>query len=740
MWQRHYDTLISPLNKLLHNPYIMAVREGFTLTLPIIVAGTLAILVNSLPLPVYQHAMTELFGPGWKLWGQYIYLGTFGVMSVLMALSIGSSLAEDYNDKHPLDRISPSIAAVITLSCLFATMEPTLDGMLISRWLGVHGLLTAILTALIASGLFRAFMHVPLLRMHFYTGGSNFSMSQAMSALLPGLLTVLAFAAYKAGTKALGIDDLNQAIYHWLYTPFHNLGGDHLSTAEIYGFARHALWFMGIHGSNVLEPVMTELYVPAIQINIDAAQAAGVQVLFRSTGNAAVTASFTKPFFDIYTSMGGAGSTLGLLIACLIHHRDQGARKIARISLLPSFFNINEILLFGLPVVLNPVYLIPFILVPLLTTTTTYLAVQSGLVPLTVQDVAWNIPIGINAFLATNSWLGVGMQAFNLALAVLVYSPFVILDDRLKSRQFSTVFKKLTRIAAGGETGYSGPRLLSRSGAVGGLAASLASDMLSALRNNEFHLLFQPQVDSDTGKVYGVESLMRWHHPTVGVIPPPVFIALAEETGYIRNLGLWSLEQSIATMSRWRTAGAEDVVMSVNLSARQLSDRALPGLISDMLKRHNLPVENLKLELTESVALTSETMKNEVLADLHKRDIKLAIDDFGMGHSSLIYLKKFPVSALKLDAVLTRDVPTDRNSCEIILTVVELCRSLKIQIIAEFVEDEIHLMRLRELGCTNIQGYFYSRPLDADTCFAFLGQTHKAYGPLPAGREAASCS
>ncbi len=275
---------------------------------------------------------------------------------------------------------------------------------------------------------------------------------------------------------------------------------------------------------------------------------------------------------------------------------------------------------------------------------------------------------------------------------------------------------------------HAGPRLLSRPGAVGGLAYNLASDMKAALKRDEFYLEYQPQVNSDTGRVYGVESLMRWKHSQIGSIPPPVFIGLSEDTGYIADLGLWGFEQSIRQMAEWRSAGMTDLIMSVNVSAIQLADKNLPGNVMKILDHYDVPVGNVKLEVTESIALTSQMVKNEVLARLHALNIQLAIDDFGMGHSSLTYLKKFPVASLKLDGVLSRDVLASRSSCEIISSIAELCASLNINLVAEYVEDEEHLLKLRSLGCPNIQGYFYSRPLGSEEAFAFISKTHKAYG------------
>ncbi len=713
-----HNILLQFLTRLVSNPYLVAIREGLTLTLPVILAGTIAILLNSFPLDAYQNYMVSVFGEQWKLFGVYIHNGTFGVISVVTALSISHSLAEDYNTKNPLDKINPSIFAVITFSCLICTMEP-INGALSLRWLGVLGLLLAILTALASCFLFQHLLRFPSLRMTFYSGSISPSMAQVMSALFPAIITIMIFAAYKTLTRVFGIENPSEIIYTFLYIPFQSLGGDYLSTALIYGFARHALWFLGVHGSNVLEPVMMELYVPAIQENIGH-YLQGLEPL----------KVFTKPFFDCYTSLGGSGASLGLLLACLLCHKDNGAKKIARISIIPSVFNINELLLFGLPVVLNPIFFIPFIMVPLVNTVVAYFATIWGLVPMTINDVAWNIPVFINGYLATDSISGVFLQVLNLAMATAIYIPFVRLDNKIKANQFNDNFKKLVRFAIDGDVSNSGPRLLSQPGAVGGLAYNLASDMKAALKRGEIYLEYQPQVNSDTGRVYGVESLMRWKHPHIGRIPPPVFIGLGEDTGYIVDLGLWGFEQSVRQMEEWYMAGMVDLIMSVNVSAIQLEDPNLPDNIMRILNHYRVPVANIKLEVTESIALTSHMIKNEVLARLHALNIQLAIDDFGMGHSSLTYLKKFPVSSLKLDGILSRDVLASRSSCEIISSIAELCLSLNINLIAEYVEDEEHLLKLRSLGCPNIQGYFYSPPLSADDTFLFMQETHKAYGPF----------
>ena len=728
-----HNRLLAFLSVFTSNPYLCAVRDGLTHTLPVIVAGTFAILLNSFPLPVYQELMGSFFGEHWKLFGGYIYNGTFGLLSIIMALSIGHSLCEDYNSHYPLDRLTPAIFSFVVFSSVMATMEPVSAGTAFEmRWLGVHGLLLAIISAVFSSYLFRFFLRIDCLRISVHAGSNSMAINQALAAMFPAVLTISVFAGYKASMYFYGIPSPNEAIYKLLTQSFSSLGGQSLSTANFYGFIRHFLWFFGIHGSNVLEPIMQEVYVSALKLNIELKQAGVIDS--RVFGSIFQTfqkgdspyAIFTKPFFDCYSSMGGAGCTFGLFIACLLRHKSASARKVARISILPSLFNINEILLFGLPVVLNPVFLIPFVFVPIATTTVAYFAVVWGLVPPTTHEVAWNIPIFINAYMATGSINAILLQLVNLCIATFIYIPFVKIDNELRDRSFKQNFRDLLD-ASIEEESHAGPKLIARQDAVGTLAASFALELSGALKRREFYLEYQPQVNSDNGRVYGVEALMRWHHPQIGRIPPPIFITIAEDTGFISKLGDWALEESIRQISEWRKAGIADVLMSVNVSVLQLEDPKFPERVIALLAKYELPKEFLKLELTESIALTQEMTQNLVLESLHKLGIPLAIDDFGMGHSSVVYLQQFPVSSLKIDAILSRDVLVSNSSCEIITTVVKLCKRLNIGVVVEFVEDEEHLLKLRSLGCANIQGFFYSRSLPPEECLRFIKKVHSAY-------------
>jgi diguanylate cyclase (GGDEF)-like protein/PAS domain S-box-containing protein len=242
-------------------------------------------------------------------------------------------------------------------------------------------------------------------------------------------------------------------------------------------------------------------------------------------------------------------------------------------------------------------------------------------------------------------------------------------------------------------------------------------DLENALRNamdrGEFALVYQPQIDLPSGELCGVEALMRWRHPQRGFVPPDAFVPLLEETGLIVPVGEWVLEQACHQCRRWHAAGHLGLRVSVNLSARQVAAGLLPETVARVLDRSGLPPEFLELELTESLLMQDVKNTQKVLNELSAMGVRLSIDDFGTGYSSLAYLKRLPVHALKIDRSFVMDMVNDRDDLVIVQSTVDLGHNLGLQVVAEGVENEEVLQRLRELGCDFAQGYHLSRPLPA---------------------------
>ncbi|HUC37907.1 MAG TPA: EAL domain-containing protein [Acidimicrobiales bacterium] len=245
----------------------------------------------------------------------------------------------------------------------------------------------------------------------------------------------------------------------------------------------------------------------------------------------------------------------------------------------------------------------------------------------------------------------------------------------------------------------------------------LEHDLRNAVALQQLHLVYQPIVRLPLGPIEGVEALVRWAHPTQGVLSPAKFIPLAEESGLIGELGAWVLGEALGQLAAWRrqAPGMEDLYVSVNLSGAQLHDDHIAERVEEMLAANGLQGSALCLELTESVVMEDPIAAAGILTQLRRLGIRLAIDDFGTEYSSLAYLKRFPVTSLKIDkAFVDSLVIEDSSDSSLIAAIVAMSRALGIGTVAEGVETSTQSKRLIELGCDSVQGYLYSRPVRAD--------------------------
>ena len=238
----------------------------------------------------------------------------------------------------------------------------------------------------------------------------------------------------------------------------------------------------------------------------------------------------------------------------------------------------------------------------------------------------------------------------------------------------------------------------------------LLGELRQAINNSDLCLYFQPKIDIATGIVVGMEGLTRWHHPKHGQIFPDEFIPLAERSGLIKPLSMWVLREAPRRWEEWNQEGLA-VSISVNLSVRDLFDVTIPDQIANVLMKHNMPADQLTLEITESAMMEDPDQVKNILMTLSKMGVRIAIDDFGTGYSSLAYLKNLPVDEIKIDKSFVMEMHTDKDDATIVRSTVELGHTLGLSVVAEGVETEESWQMLRELGCNQGQGYFMSRPL-----------------------------
>jgi len=249
---------------------------------------------------------------------------------------------------------------------------------------------------------------------------------------------------------------------------------------------------------------------------------------------------------------------------------------------------------------------------------------------------------------------------------------------------------------------------------------TLLGDLRRALQTaDQLRLEYQPKISTNTGEVYGVEALLRWDHPVRGPIPPASFIPVVETTGLIDELTFHVLRLALAQQSRWVGQGIE-LPVAVNISARSLLDPRFPERVEQILAQQGLPARSLILELTETSMMVNPDAAVAILTRLAEQGIRLSIDDFGTGYSSMSYLKRLPVSELKIDRSFVMDLPRNEDNAVLIQSAVDLGHNLGLNVVAEGVEDEATLQRLREMGCDLAQGYHISRPASPEALHAWI--------------------
>jgi EAL domain-containing protein (putative c-di-GMP-specific phosphodiesterase class I) len=252
----------------------------------------------------------------------------------------------------------------------------------------------------------------------------------------------------------------------------------------------------------------------------------------------------------------------------------------------------------------------------------------------------------------------------------------------------------------------------------------LTTGIRQALKNREFMLYYQPQFELATGRIVGAEALLRWRHASLGFIPPAKFIPVAEHSGLIHELGAWVLNEACRQTREWQKMGLDDLVIAVNVSPAQFRRDDIEREVANALASSQLAPSCIELELTESLLLADSSHLSGVLHRLRTIGIQFSIDDFGTGYSNLGYLSRFDVERLKIDQSFVRRMLENPNDDAIVRAIIEMAHCLKLQVVAEGIEDDATLQRLTALGCAYGQGYHWSAAVPADDFFRFC-QSHR---------------
>lgn len=677
--------------KLEKNKALINIRAGLVVAIPVLLLGSFALLFNSLidlaevnniAINFLQRVLTV------------IYDSTFGILSLIMAFTISSKWFQNQSAE-----INPRVGVVSVLISFLILNGGlvTADG---SSNIGVKSMFTAILVSTLASWLF---IKLSLLarKLKLVSLGGDLEFQDVLNSALPFSVTIVIFALFNEIIASLtGLNSLNEYLV-WIVEKLSEHMTRNLLSAVLFILFIGVFWIFGIHGSNVLEPMTQQLFTPAIEIN-EKLVAAGE----------APTEIFSKTFFDVFALMGGCGATLSLLFAIFIFSRNRRNRKIAITSAPVMLFNINEIMVFGLPIVLNPILIIPFLITPVVMVITSFLAMQTGLVPLPINEVQWNIPFILSGYLATGSIAGSLLQIFNIGIGILIYAPFVKMYDDSQTISTTEQMNNVVNCLKEAETTGKPIVLMSKNDDVGYVARSLGTEIMQAIQMEKIKIYYQPQYDKDNNCI-GVEALLRYHTETYGFIYPPLVIQLARESGNLVKLEEYIFKNVLKNINEIYDSIGGKVKLSINITPDTLVTDEFVNFLKGYTLLYDKNKVDICIEVTERTYLDITPRVEKIFEQLHKLGYTLAIDDFSMGSTSIKYLKKNYFDEVKLDGELVRNVNGNGNEREIICSVISLAKSLNIDVVSEYVENIEIKQELEDLGCELFQGYLYSPAVEA---------------------------
>ncbi len=461
----------------------------------------------------------------------------------------------------------------------------------------------------------------------------------------------------------------------------------------LYELVRGVCWLFGVNGHHVLRETSEALIAASAQ-NMAAWRAGSAPLNIVS-----------NTFFDVWCAAGGAGGTLSLALLMLWRARDRGYRRLARASLPLSLLNVNEPLVFGVPIFFNPVLALPFLLAPLTGFVLAYAATLYGWVPPLQQQVGWMVPPLLNAWLASGgAWQAVLLQGVIIVLGVCLYAPFFTAFE-LRGLGTSRVLAALP----GFEKADDGAGLTDRRHEyVAQMHERFRAEQNVARlqRDGRFELAFQPQVSLADGRVRGAEALLR-HRGADGSLRGPTFIADYQALGLMPELDFMVLGEAVDAARQLGGHGA--FTLSVNLSPQTVVDARLDGVLERLLARPLPDGVTLEFEVTEHQSVADFAVFAAALERLRRRGHAVALDDFGAGYSTLAYLTRFPFDKIKLDRTLVLALSRPDGAAFMAATV-RMCRVSGATVLVEGVETEAELDVVKGCGADTVQGYLTGRP------------------------------
>lgn len=684
---------------------ISAIRRGIIMVIPVLMLGSFALILKSMPFDGYQRFISHIFSGAFLQMLNFIYDATFGLISVYMAFSISTYFIMALGAKSNYAFVG-ALTTVVSFFILCGVNVNVNDFNYIH--FGTEGIFTAIFCGIIVSKLYVAIINNIKIPFRLYADGIDLEFNDAIIAMIPAAALVI-FAAIINYLVCIVFDvDCFQEFYVTVVGLIFK--GKEATFLNGFKFVVTScvMWFLGIYGDDVLEDVSGKIFSSGTAKNIELI-AEGKQP----------TEILSKTFFHHFVLVGGCGTAICLLVAVAIFSKRKINRNLSKIATVPMLFNVDEIMVFGYPIIYNPYLLAPFLVTPVVAYCISYLAMKFGFVPMIIRDVEWTTPIILSGYKATGSMCGAILQIVIVVVGVIIYMPFVKMYDKSKMRSEAARMNELTNILKKAENDNEEINILEVPGVPGALAKCLAADIKNALEDRDIRLFYQLQYDNDF-KCIGAETLLRYNHPIHGYIYPPLIIKIAEEAGILSKLERYLFEEAAYDYQFITGLTDKSYKISVNVTISTILEPSFIEFLENLKKEFNIKDNEMCIEITEQMAIKSDSEFEKALNQVKNLGFMIAIDDFSMGSTSIKYLQKNQFDIVKLDGSIVKEMMTNERSREIISSIVYLAKSLNFKVLAEYVETEKQMQALKEIGCDYYQGYHFSKAVTSQEFFNII--------------------
>ena len=684
---------------------LVSIRQGFIMLMPVFMTGASALMLLSFPVPFIQNFINTVFNGNFAQLLWFIFESTFGLAAVFLLITVTFKYSSNLTHEDSIINVLSCIVAVASYVVLLGIKPEvsvnniTHQAVLISA-LNVQNIFSALFSSIFATRIFLFFVKKAFIIYTFTDFSSDIDYRTALRTLFPMVFTVAVFSLISVAINIVfDVASFNDLIIKLIVSPFEKLGRSIWSGLLIL-FTESLFWFFGMHGSNIFESVN--------------------QTVFSDIPGEIIS----KTFFDVFVLMGGCGTSISLLISIFLFSKLEVHKSLSRLALFPMLFNINEVIVFGLPIVLNPLMFIPFILTPLAALSLSYIAVLIGFVPAAVRSVVWTTPVLFSGYLATGSVKGILLQVVTITLGVFIYAPFIKIGNNLQQIKTNHRIDEMTKLIEESLDKGISIKLFSRNDYLSKAAKELAFDLRKSIENREIELFYQPQHDN-SGRVVSCEALLRWKCPGIKYVFPPLVLEIAKEDGSFEKLTDCIIEQAICDTAKINSEFGSSISVSINIDSSQVNNISLIHDVIEKVNEKRIIDYTFGIEITEESELRDNGRLEEAFTLLHNNHIKLAIDDFSTGHTSLVYLQSNKFDFVKLDGSLVRKLMNNERSIDIIKSITDLGKTLEFDVIAEYVETEEQKNLLENIGCSKYQGYLYSQPLTLDDFIKYVKNDRK---------------